>query len=324
MVGAEPLPGGGWRLDAIGDLMAPDREQGALLELRLVDGAPRLSVLVDQRRRLVAHALGDLDGDGAGDVATAEFGDAARGRIEVRWGGGDAVALDLRPGAVAMAAADATGDGRTDLLALFAQGRQELVLFANLGGRRFERRQLQEWSSSFGANGMRRADLDGDGSHELVLFCGNNLELREPPLRPYHGVRVWSLDGGTRERSFHPMHGVMAGEVADLDGDGDQDIAAAAWSPDWSAEAPATFAWLERTADGAFVPHELEVAHAQRWMSLGVGDWDGDGAIDIVLGGGRIASNVPSAQLERFRALTASASPLLVLRNRGADGAVRF
>jgi len=84
------------------------------------------------------------------------------------------------------------------------------------------------------------------------------------------------------------MFGVMRAQAADIDGDGDLDIVACAMVQFKDAEGrpirPASFpslVWLEQTAPGQFARHTLEMGGQH--LSLDLGDYDGDGDIDIVV-----------------------------------------
>lgn len=315
----------GWRVDAIGDLFRWDRHEGAVLEVIETADGISATPIVQRLPRLVHHRAVDLDADGLGDLLLVSFGDDMGGNVGVRWGRPDGthdetVVID-RQGAVGAEVRDVDGDGTLDILALMTQGRQELVLCRGLGGRRFEQRQLLEWPSSFGLNGFRLVDMDADGDEDLVLVNGNNVELDDPPLRPYHGIRVLTNRGSARfvETAFHPMHGATAVVAGDLDGDADVDLAACAFCPDWLDPHPESFVVLEQAAPGRFVPRRLPAELTGRWITLDLGDIDGDGDPDLLLGGGFVPTGVPERAKETYLRLVPRTPSLLLLRNRHRD-----
>lgn len=84
------------------------------------------------------------------------------------------------------------------------------------------------------------------------------------------------------------MPGVLRAVDADLDGDGDQDILAAALLPPNSVhgKVPAdlqALIWMEQTAAGQFARHVIQRG-LPIYASLAVNDIDGDNDLDIVAG----------------------------------------
>jgi hypothetical protein len=81
---------------------------------------------------------------------------------------------------------------------------------------------------------------------------------------------------------------VERARAADLDGDGDLDVAACSFVPppeEKGAAAlpdPASLVWLEQTQPGVFVRHTLE--RGGRHVSLDAADYDGDGDVDLLTG----------------------------------------
>ena len=77
-----------------------------------------------------------------------------------------------------------------------------------------------------------------------------------------------------------------ARQAADLDGDGDLDIVAAALlagGSDVDEKTLPALAWLEQTKPGVFARHTIEMGFP-RHATLDLGDIDGDGDLDIVTG----------------------------------------
>lgn len=125
-------------------------------------------------------AVGDVDGDGADDVAVGDgssgFGDDANVGVAVFSGGDRGAVLWARPGEFPMAAGDLDGDGRPEVLIrsfVLAAGPQEFRLQLDAvrpdGTTLFRSREVHELPGrkSFGATTLIYLlgdDLDGDGA----------------------------------------------------------------------------------------------------------------------------------------------------------------
>jgi hypothetical protein len=70
----------------------------------------------------------------------------------------------------------------------------------------------------------------------------------------------------------------------DFDLDGDLDIAAISFFPDYSAVKPVSFALFVNQGDMRFVAESPEIENLGRWIVMDAADKDGDGDTDLVLG----------------------------------------
>lgn len=273
----------------IGDLWRDDNN-GQVLDVRLRPQRSESTTIVEDYPRLAHATFADLTEDGRDEVILSGFGDFQRGRFSWLENLGDGayrehVLLD-HAGALKSATHDFDGDGRLDIITVVAQGHQEVLLFLNRGDGEFDRVRLLKKFPGFGFHSMELADFNADGRMDLLLVNGNNMEIPEAPLRDYHGLRIYLNEGDLRFREayFYPMYGAIGARVADFSGDGRLDLAAIAFFPDWE-EQPETFVLLEQTAPLEFTPRSHPSAQGGRWMSMDAGDLDGDGAVDVVLGG---------------------------------------
>jgi hypothetical protein len=132
-------------------------------------------------------------------------------------------------------------------------------------------------------------------------------------------LRLYLNDGTNQFKLswFYPMHGAYKTATADFDGDGDLDIAAIAYYPDFALDPPESFVFLENLGGGKLRPRTLPEAAAGRWMVMDAGDLDGDGDIDLALGSfvlGPTTIAVPQSVRDRWR--DQGAAVLLLLNQK--------
>ena len=302
---------------AIGKLFPSDALEGSVQLISSNSAAPR--IVLDQLRRPTRAIPADLNGDGRQDFLVCSYGNKLGccawfeaqpdGKFE------EHILID-RPGALTAEVRDFNGDGRPDVMVLVAQAREAVVLLVNQGRGRFEMVTILEQPPTWGYSGMEIADMDGDGRPDLITANGDNGDFAVP-LKGYHGIRIYRNDGTNHftEKFFYPMHGAYKAVARDFDCDGDLDIAAIAFFPDFSVAAPVNFVYLENLGGWKFAPATFPESGDGRWMVMDAGDWDGDGDEDIVLGSfvrGPTTVPVPPETQERWRRAGAS---LLWLEN---------
>ncbi|MBM4195937.1 MAG: VCBS repeat-containing protein [Gammaproteobacteria bacterium] len=291
-------------------------------------------VLVDRKQRFVEQAGADMNGDGRQDIVGVAFGDGifddAQSLLAI-WYDTPAglresvVAKDS--GLISFAIADFNSDGRRDIGAVIAQGRQETVLYVNEGNERYRRHVVAAHGPAWGGNSVRAADFDGDGDPDLLVLngdnvAGNGIGQVVPAPRPHHGIRFYRNDGGLTfsEVWYRRMHGAIRSVVRDFDGDGDADVAAIALFPEWSEAEPETFVYLENHGGFRFAPQSLPPGAFGVWASIESADVNADGRADIVLGLGNFPELVPKDWITAHPARKGrgdKANSILFLVNQG-------
>lgn len=313
-------------IGSIGDLMSvwPSSEKLARIaavsldDLAMETAEPR--IVIDDLYRMADMKAVDLNRDGKLDFVVCGFG-AAKGSLSVhvaRDDGGyrEIVLLDV-PGAVAAETHDFNGDGLPDILALMADAREGLHLFLNRGDTTFEDRVIFEKHPGFGHTFLDLQDFDGDGQMDVLVVNGDNVDS-DPynTSKNYHGLRIYLNRGDLRfeEAWFYPMYGATIAKAADFDNDGDLDIAATAYYPDFAAGRREAFAYLENQGDLVFEAFTNTDVMNGRWLTMDVGDLDGDGDVDVVLGGAYLSVGM-FAHMDLFDQLSKSGPSVLLLEN---------
>jgi len=274
--------------------------------------------LISKLVRPVHTAVADLLGDGHQELVVCSFGNTG-GRLAWYSSNGPCSFVEHtimdRPGALVSRIIDIDHDGKPDLIVLTAQGKEGVFLYHNQGAGEFVEKPLIQQPPVWGYAYFELADFNGDGFPDILTSNGDRGDFECPPKK-YHGVRIYLNDGhwNFKEAFFYPLNGAYKAVAADFDGDGDLDIAAISFFPDYDKSPEESFVYLENQGGMKFKPHTFPDCYRGRWLTMAVGDLDGDGDLDIVLGGVyKTPFRAPQALHERWEKEGPS---LLILRNQ--------
>jgi hypothetical protein len=228
----------------------------------LGDGAGGLSHLGTYSDGLHDLVLADLDGDGDLDVATVSVGGQSTSVLHNDGSGALSLAdSEFTWFTECVDAGDVDGDGDIDLvIGTDETTASDLKLLRNQGDGTFA--AYEPYGAIAAVEHVRLADLDDDDDLDVVLT-------------DYLGTPWWFENDGSG--NFDTQHEIDVGsfsadglDVADLDGDGDVDLAAV-------GDVGATV--YENDGLGGFTPIDGHIG--RRATHVDLGDVDGDGMLDI-------------------------------------------
>ncbi len=306
-----------------GILEPNDEARGTLAQYDVrADGQLRFSkTLIDSLFRPVFVRGFDFDGDGRDEFVICEFGNN-RGRLALyRLDGAkyQRQVLDATPGAIRFELHDLTGDGQPDIVALFAQGDERIVLFPNDGKGHFsaERRLLARFPPVYGSMYFTMQDFNGDGKLDILHVNGDNFDFSRI-LKPYHGIRILENDGRNNfvERYFYPIYGAAQAAVADFDRDGDLDIVTSSNFSDPEQHPERGIMYFENAGSSpyTFHPFAFTVASGNQWNVMTTADLNGDGRLDVIIGAMRL-ENITRLQRRAGPPAQAGLESILLFEN---------
>jgi hypothetical protein len=311
----------------IGDLFASEigKAYGEVQQATLRAGIYyNMKIQLKDLHRPADFTFADLDGDGSDELLVSNFGDYT-GNLSIfnkdgSTGGfiSEPQLLSSEPGIVKSEVHDFNQDGRPDIAVLMSAARENVSIFINDGGGKFTRNIIVEGHPSFGYTGLELRDFNNDGHMDLITLNGDNGDS-DPynTLKRDQGIRIYLNQGDLQfeEAYFYPMYGVYKAELEDFDLDGDLDIAAIAFHPDFYPEKPENFVFLEQTAPMVFSPKTHPATYNGRWLTMDSGDLDQDGDKDIILGAAYSPVGMIANHEDRYLKLVKDGPALLYLEN---------
>jgi hypothetical protein len=326
-----------WKWDTSGKLLETKKNQDALTDITLLGSEtlytfigtttqanPDVNGFVSQSstgkkllqglNRPISLVSANLDGEGDDELITSEFGFKEGGMTvwKLEKGVYKKQVLNPQTGATKSIIRDFTGDGKLDILALFAQGDERILLYVNEGGLKFKEKALLRFPSIYGSSSFDVTDIDGDKDLDIVYSAGDNADFTTV-LKPYHGVYIFENTGGMKfkQKAFFSQNGATKVMPGDFDGDGDADLISIALFPD-VAKRPGEGAMYFENKKGTFVPMTLPIQHLGRWSVMDIADVDGDGDLDVALGSHAVAKFPEGGFDPQWK----QAKGLLILRNK--------
>ncbi|GAC1586668.1 MAG: hypothetical protein NVS3B19_05270 [Ginsengibacter sp.] len=274
------------------------------------------SEVFDSLRRPVQILPADLNKDGKMDYIICEFG-FLNGCFSWMENKGmhkfEKHILRNVPGAIKAYVNDYNHDGLPDIWVLFAQADEGIFLFTNKGNGTFNQESILRFPPMYGSSYFELADFNKDGYPDILYTCGDNADY-SPVLKPYHGVYIYMNDKTNhfKQSFFYPINGCYKAMARDFDNDGDLDIASISFFADYQHQPEEGFVYLRNNGNFNFTASSIPETQKGRWLSMDVGDIDGDGKIDIILGNFSIGPSLSKSGFDWKKY-----PPYLILRNTG-------
>ncbi len=308
---------------SIGDLMGSSVNipRGFLLEnKKRANTLEKGNRLMGLLHRPSDFLMEDFNDDGSNEIVICHFGDFVGKVVLYQRVSGQVKEhsiISSRPGAVRVESFDFNKDGLKDLAVLFGHERENITLFLNNGDLTFTEKQVLSMHSAYGHTYFEVQDFNSDGYADFLVANGDSDADPYNTLKYYHGIRIYLNDGNNsfEESFFYPMHGVHFAKAADFDGDGDLDIAANSFFPDFNNPSPEKFTFLENKGDLNFQAFTHPETYNGRWMVMDVGDYDGDNDIDIVLASGYLPIGMVVNHMDEFNEMQETGKSMLVFEN---------
>ncbi len=244
--------------------------------------------IISKMQRPVFMAYGDLNNDGLEDIVACEYGNLLGNLVWYENMGNQKYTkrnLRANPGAISAVINDMNKDGLNDIVVLMAQGDEGIFLYENKGGGNFSEKRLLTFLPLNGSQYIELVDFNNDGFDDIIYVCGDNAD-KTPILKKYHGIYIFMNDGKNNfsQSYFYQLNGAYKAIPRDYDLDGDLDIAAISFFPNYYNYPEESFVYLENKGNLEFDNYSFLESTNGRWMVMDAEDMDADGDIDLILG----------------------------------------
>lgn len=243
--------------------------------------------------------FGDMNGDGLLDIVLTSFQQATGStlpaiEIYLNQGGTLNTAFNLQTpdfqfpapttgedfdNIVETVLGDMDGDGDLDAIAVQSGDRNRLFINDGQGQMRFEK----VWLGAQASAGVELGDLDGDGDLDVVI-AQSNVDSAFYINETYWNVSLGAYRYRFQQHDLEQTRLSSAVALGDLDGDGDLDIVLGGAK---NNEFPVPTRVLLNRGPGSDTSlsftQELEVDPCATPRDLDIGDFDGDGDLDLLL-----------------------------------------
>ncbi|MGC3947544.1 MAG: VCBS repeat-containing protein [Chryseolinea sp.] len=245
------------------------------------------SPVLNKLKRPVNIVYKDLNGDGLEDIVACEFGSftGTLGWYENKKDKYEFHLLIGKPGATNVVIDDVDADGKPDIIALMAQGDEGIFYFHNKGNGFDPAHPILSFSPLAGSTFFDYIDFNRDGIKDIIYTCGDNAD-ETPFLKEYHGIYIFlgQRDFTFKQYFFHQLNGAYKAIAKDYDLDGDLDIAAISYFPDYANAQEEGFVYLQNQGNMRFDVSTFAEVGIGRWIAMDANDYDNDGDVDLVLG----------------------------------------